>query len=192
MGFVCFLIGGGIKSLNYFIYGWLECFMNDKMKPSERIRGVCRPNHTPHIDDVRREIDALHDRVEALELDNKINNETIRRLYLSSCDPKQSPESAPKCNGDHIYGAYFLDGKHQEFYCNKCYPNGYPPKPEPSKKCPNCESQAKLYERQISLMEEALERIKDGDVGQGGYDEVYSKFAREAIANLAEFRKGLK
>lgn len=67
------------------------------MKPSKQIIQYIIPHPdgyelpVPDSGDVRRELDALHDRIEALELDNKINNETIRRLYLSSCEPKQEP-----------------------------------------------------------------------------------------------------
>ena len=38
---------------------------------------------------------------------------------------------------------------------------------------------------QNARLRSALERIKDGDVGQGGFDPVYSKFAREALQQLS-------
>lgn len=42
----------------------------------------------------------------------------------------------------------------------------------------------KWSEPQHSLAVEALQRIADGDVGQGGYDPVYSKFAKDALSTL--------
>lgn len=33
----------------------------------------------------------------------------------------------------------------------------------------------------VRIYEEALQRIADGDVGQGGHDPVYSKFAKRAL-----------
>jgi regulator of replication initiation timing len=41
----------------------------------------------------------------------------------------------------------------------------------------------------LEIAREALESIKDGDVGQGGFDPVYSKFAREALASLSSLSK---
>lgn len=96
-------------------------------KPSERIKSVCEmlfnpnPECIPNIDDVRREMDALHQRLLAAEegLDQVKNDYCVVMNYF---EPMQEPQSPAPCDGKHEYIQYH-DGR-RGFYCRKCYPNG--------------------------------------------------------------------
>lgn len=88
--------------------------MNNQ-KPSERI-GQCIITGTEHnpklalADDVRREIDSLHDRIEALELNAKVQ---ANPEHFSSA-PKQEPNCS-KC-GKAIYGDMTVSAKGDKFH----------------------------------------------------------------------------
>jgi len=163
-----------------------------KSKPSGRIRKLGLESHAYcYSEDVRREIDALHDRIEALETQlfnyNKVNEELGIRVVkkFDFDEPKQEPMPF---NGLHEIPNSGINGFKQEPKCEHDYSIGltvYPMKV----KCSKCGDIVSEYVNKPTEKKEKLaDKLKNMNPRycSNSLNEDIAKICIEAVEKVIE------